>query len=225
MDARTRVARLPPGAAAVPGLTAEGPLHQAPFITKLFEIVEKPSTNDSIRWGDAGETVVVCDPSKLAQDVMPQYFKHDNIRSFLRQLNIYGFQRCRESSELGKGQLEFYHEKFAKGRRDLVRQITRGIPSQKRTLTGEDGPLQSEELSVAQMRYVVSEALEQINRMDEEVKLQRLHMQGQVAHLLSAVGDGAQGNAAGAAAAEAPVMAKAQELARKRRAAGAQDAR
>lgn len=101
-----------------------------PFVTKLFEIVESPSAG-SIGWGSTGETVVVCDPVELSQDVLPRFFKHANISSFVRQLNIYGFQRCR-TSQAQVGQLEFFNEKFARGREDLVRQITRGQPSQKR---------------------------------------------------------------------------------------------
>lgn len=114
----------------------------APFITKLFEILSQPDRDaDSIRWGPEGDTIIVTDSAKFSREVLPRYFRHDNIRSFLRQLNIYGFQRCRpptgsaaraENAGRADGELEFYHEKFMPGRKDLMCQIARGVPSAKR---------------------------------------------------------------------------------------------
>ena len=104
-------------------------VHGAPFISKLYKIITTASSSDCITWGAAGDTILVRDPPKFAREVLPQYFKHDNIRSFIRQLNIYGFQRCR-TPQSSDGELEFYHNKFMFGRTDLVAGIIRGIPSQ-----------------------------------------------------------------------------------------------
>ena len=117
------------------------PVSLAPFISKLYEILSTATPADCIKWGAASDTIVVTDQAKFAREVLPRYFKHDNIRSFIRQLNIYGFQRCRNPERAGSvegehGELEFYHENFLEGRKDLMRLITRGMPSHKRRPSG-----------------------------------------------------------------------------------------
>ena len=69
----------------------------------------------SLTWGAMGDSILVTDQGKFSREVLPRYFKHDNIRSFIRQLNIYGFQRCRNPERAGSvegehGELEFFHE-------------------------------------------------------------------------------------------------------------------
>ena len=79
----------------------------------------------------SGQSIIVTDPNKFARDVLPKYFKHDNIRSFIRQLNIYGFHRCRGPQGPGgepTNELEFSHAYFVEGRKDLIRKITRSAP-------------------------------------------------------------------------------------------------
>ena len=85
---------------------------------------------------------MVTDPVAFARQVLPQFFKHDNIRSFSRQLNIYGFQRCRSEGR-EDGHLEFYHEAFLRDRPDLMKNISRGVASQKRAAPGDDVPASS----------------------------------------------------------------------------------
>ena len=56
----------------------------------------------------------------LESSVLPQYFRHGNYRSFVRQLNLYGFYKCRSTK-----QVIYQHPNFLRGRPDLLRQITR----------------------------------------------------------------------------------------------------
>merc|ERR1719386_336581 len=46
-------------------------------------------------WSDAGDTMVIYDAEKFVAEIIPQYFKHNNFRSFVRQLNFYGFRKLR----------------------------------------------------------------------------------------------------------------------------------
>lgn len=70
-----------------------------------------------------GASFEIYDQSIFAQEYLPQYFKHSNYGSFVRQLNLYGFT----SSRLKKNNdvVVWTHDYFHRDRKDLVKEITR----------------------------------------------------------------------------------------------------
>ena len=100
------------------------------FLSKLCDLVSEPEIDGVVCWGRTGDTFVVLDLSMFAQQVLPTYYKHDNFRSFERQLNIYGFQRCTEQPTAKA--LEFFHPRFRRGERDLLREIKRSQQPRRR---------------------------------------------------------------------------------------------
>lgn len=61
----------------------------APFLTKTYQLVDDPATDDVVSWNDGGATFVVWKTAEFAKDLLPNYFKHNNFSSFVRQLNTY----------------------------------------------------------------------------------------------------------------------------------------
>ncbi|RWW83563.1 hypothetical protein BHE74_00007921 [Ensete ventricosum] len=62
----------------------------APFLTKTYQLVDDPDTDHIVSWGDdRTSTFVVWRPPEFARDVLPNFFKHNNFSSFVRQLNTY----------------------------------------------------------------------------------------------------------------------------------------
>jgi heat shock transcription factor, other eukaryote len=61
----------------------------APFLTKTYQLVDDPCTDHIVSWGDDDTTFVVWRPPEFARDLLPNYFKHNNFSSFVRQLNTY----------------------------------------------------------------------------------------------------------------------------------------
>ncbi|TYH83197.1 hypothetical protein ES332_D02G115800v1 [Gossypium tomentosum] len=65
----------------------------APFLTKTYQLVEDPTTDKIVSWGEDDTTFVVWGPPEFARDLLPNYFKHNNFSSFVRQVNTYGFRK------------------------------------------------------------------------------------------------------------------------------------
>ena len=87
------------------------------FPGKLFQILENSSDTDVIGWLPNGLSFAIFDQARFV-DLLPHYFKHKKISSFQRQLNLYGFRR-------DKQQGSYFHQKFQRGRRDLIPSIRR----------------------------------------------------------------------------------------------------
>lgn len=90
-----------------------------PFLTKTYQLVEDPASDDIISWNDDGSAFVVWKPAEFARDLLPKYFKHNNFSSFVRQLNTYGFRK------IVPDRWEFSNESFKKGEKQLLREIQR----------------------------------------------------------------------------------------------------
>ncbi|EEE67672.1 hypothetical protein OsJ_25309 [Oryza sativa Japonica Group] len=73
------------------GGAAAGKPVPAPFLTKTYQLVDDPCTDHIVSWGEDDTTFVVWRPPEFARDLLPNYFKHNNFSSFVRQLNTYIF--------------------------------------------------------------------------------------------------------------------------------------
>jgi len=118
---------------SVPGASSAGSIrvvsgsgfrYVVPFPYRLHEMLSDVDANhDSsiVSWLPDGRHFKVHDPRRFVEIVIPSAFKQKSLKSFQRQLHLYGFQRVHEGADKGA----YYHEKFLRDDRDLCLTITR----------------------------------------------------------------------------------------------------
>ncbi|XP_072269286.1 heat shock factor protein 1 [Pyxicephalus adspersus] len=106
------------------------------FLAKLWTLVEDPETDPLICWSPEGTSFHVFDQGGFAKEVLPKYFKHNNMASFVRQLNMCeylpGFRKVVHIEQGGllkpeKDDTEFQHPYFIRGHEHLLENIKRKV--------------------------------------------------------------------------------------------------
>ncbi|CAN0089726.1 unnamed protein product [Pylaiella littoralis] len=93
----------------------------AGFLVKAYQIFDNPAWSKICGWGQGGETVVIRKQIDFAQSILPLFFSHSNLQSFVRQLNMYNFRKVVQDPNSG----EFKHDLFRKGNEHLLHKIKR----------------------------------------------------------------------------------------------------
>ncbi|XP_037866735.1 heat shock factor-d isoform X4 [Bombyx mori] len=112
------------------------------FLGKLWKLVNDSETNQLISWSPGGKTFVIKNQADFARELLPLYYKHNNMASFIRQLNMYGFHKITSVENGGlryeKDEIEFSHPCFMKGHAYLLEHIKRKIAIPKSVVTSNE---------------------------------------------------------------------------------------
>ncbi|SSD61291.1 uncharacterized protein SCODWIG_03052 [Saccharomycodes ludwigii] len=100
------------------------------FVNKLWSMVNDPKTDYLISWSEDGKSFFVHNQEKFVHEVLPKYFKHCKIASFVRQLNMYGWHKVQDvrsgaMEDSSDDKLQFSNTNFIRGREDLLDLIIR----------------------------------------------------------------------------------------------------
>eukprot|EP00559_Dactyliosolen_fragilissimus_P005798 CAMPEP_0184856884 /NCGR_PEP_ID=MMETSP0580-20130426/2049_1 /TAXON_ID=1118495 /ORGANISM="Dactyliosolen fragilissimus" /LENGTH=443 /DNA_ID=CAMNT_0027352147 /DNA_START=45 /DNA_END=1376 /DNA_ORIENTATION=- len=159
------------------------------FLRKTYHMIDTCNPEIS-SWSEDGETFVVKQPEVFEKEIIPQFFKHSKFSSFVRQLNFYGFRKIKFTDTIKideKLEAEtanfwrFRHEKFLRGRPDLLTEIRRSnsqsnVDKTKQTekqpeSQGDYSSLKSEVDSLKERISTMSVNLDQITSLMRDAKL------------------------------------------------------
>lgn len=91
------------------------------FLQKTYDMLANPNLAQIISWNSDGTEFTLKDIKEFSSQLLPRYFKHCNLASFVRQLNMYDFHKVR----LPGCDNTFKHSNFIRDRVDLLKEIKR----------------------------------------------------------------------------------------------------
>jgi len=106
------------------------------FPNVLHRILSKEENAEIITWLPHGCSWKITHKSRFVDEVIPKFFNHKNFKSFLRQVNGWGFMRINKGPDEGS----YYHKSFLRGEPTLARAITRPSDFKATCNAGEDPP-------------------------------------------------------------------------------------
>lgn len=63
----------------------------------MWTINKMTSLDEIICWTESGTEFNIKNPIRFTDEVLPQFFRHNNFSSFIRQLNMYDFHKYKGS--------------------------------------------------------------------------------------------------------------------------------
>lgn len=140
------------------------------FLAKLWRLVEDPETNDLISWSTDGRSFIIQNQAQFAKELLPLNYKHNNMASFIRQLNMYGFHKITSIDNGGlrfdKDEMEFTHPCFQKDHPYLLEHIKRKIATSKQQQQQQQQQDERSGLKVEAMNRVLTEMKQMRGRQE-----------------------------------------------------------
>lgn len=152
-----------------------------PFVHNTYKIVSEAKSDDVVSWNQSGDAFVIKDQYRFQTEVLPCYFKHNNLSSFIRQLNTYQFHKV-PGDNINYGNPEhiiFSHPQFLRDREDLLPNIVRRHSkrnSSANILTNDDSTSSNSPFSSPSMQTNSIVGLDPSSLSPEQMALQVIQM-------------------------------------------------
>lgn len=94
------------------------------LIQKAYQLIESSDPKNAC-WSTSGSTFIIKDVDAFPKEEIPRFFKHNNLSSFVRQLNCYGFHKVKTTTDSSSDNAwqEYHHPHFQRGRTDILKLV------------------------------------------------------------------------------------------------------
>lgn len=100
----------------VPNIPLNANINRKQFPMKLMTMLSDPLANSIITWCSHGRSFKVTHLAQFECHILPRYFKTNHMRSFRKQLSLWGFKRITKGADAGS----YYHESFLRSMPHLL---------------------------------------------------------------------------------------------------------